>query len=120
MGAMGTPPMNRTPKAMQPSTMAVPMSGCFKMRAPEIPSTASTGTMTILGSDGVGPAGQEVGGEDGQGQLHELGRLQLQHPEPDPARRAPGGVPDAMHQDQDQQDHGPHRQGPPDACRHLL
>ncbi len=84
IGAMGTPPMNRMPKAMQLSTSAVPMSGCFRMSTPEIPSTARTGTMTIFGRRRVGPAGQQVGGEDGQGQLHQLRRLHLQHPEPDP------------------------------------
>ena len=35
---------------MQPRTSAVPMSGCFRMRTPEMPSTARTGTMTVFGS----------------------------------------------------------------------
>ena len=51
IGPMGTPPMNRIPKAMQLSTRAVPMSGCFRMRTPEMPRTASTGTITIFGSE---------------------------------------------------------------------
>jgi hypothetical protein len=50
IGVIGTPPMNRMPKAIQLRTSAVPMSGCFRMSTPEIPSTARTGTMTIFGS----------------------------------------------------------------------
>ena len=107
--------MNRMPKAMQLSTRAVPMSGCFRMSSPEMPSTASTGTMTIFGlRRPVGPTGQQVGGEDGQGQLHQLGRLQLEHPEPDPPGRAAGGDPEVGYQDEHQQSHGHHDQRAPD------
>ena len=120
IGAIGTPPMKRMPKAMQLSTRAVPMSGCLRIRIPEMPSTARTGTMTMLRLAGtVDPTGQQVGGEDGQGQLHQLRRLQLEHADADPPRRASGRHPEVGHEHHDQQGHGADAPGEPGWSRHF-
>ena len=47
-GRSSTPDMNRIPKAMQLRTIAVPMSGCLMMSAPDTTSTPMTGAMTCL------------------------------------------------------------------------
>ena len=111
-GASATPLMNRMPKAVQLSTMAVPMSGCLMMRAAETTSTPMTGAMTCLaGARPVGAPDHDVGGEDHEGQLHELGGLEAEQPEPDPARRAAGRHAEAGHQHGDQQAEGHDHQG---------
>ncbi len=58
----------------------------------------------------IEPAGDEVGREDRQGQLHQLGRLEPQLPEADPAARAldvhaePGHQDDEQEQERDDQE----------------
>ncbi len=79
---------------MKASTSAVPMSGCFNTSRPDTASRPSERDHHAIGLlEPIGPAGEEIGGEDRHGQLHELGRLDPQGPKPihrlEPRRRSP-------------------------------
>ena len=75
---------------MQASTSAVPMSGCLSTSRPATASRTEQGDHhRPRRCDPVGPAGQQVGGEHGHGQLHELRGLDAQLPETDPPARSP-------------------------------
>ena len=75
------------------------MSGCFSTSRPDTVSRPSSGTTTALVLlETIGTPGQEVGGEDRHGQLHELRRLDAQGPEADPAARPARHHTDAGHE----------------------
>ena len=90
---------------MHPRTMAVPRSGCITMSSPaagrdqeERPDDAP------IGGAFVEPAGDQVGREDRQRQLHQLGGLQAELAEADPPARTLRVDPEAGHQHDEEEE----------------
>ena len=106
-------------KVMQPSTMAVPRSGCLTMSTAATAMNESSGrTKALHWSATLGATSEHVGGEDDHGQLHQLGGLDLDRPDPDPPARTAGEVTDPRHEHHDQEaegDEGQHETKLPDA-----
>ena len=84
---------------MKPRTMAVPMSGWARIRTQAKPVTRISGPDdAAVGGVLIEAAGDEVRGEEREGQLHQLGRLQAELPEADPSARPHGVHAEAGHQ----------------------
>ena len=97
-------------KVMQAITMAVPRSGCFRMRIADTASRKRSGLhdgAPVIRS--FGAPGEQVGGEDDEGELHQLGGLHLDGPGADPAARPAGEV--AHVRDEDHGEQAEHRHG---------
>ena len=104
-------------KVMQPMTMAVPRSGCLTMRTAATAMKKNRGrTKACHWSAALAPAGEQVGGEDDHGELHQLGRLELDRADADPPARAAGEMAEAGHEDDDEKAEGDPRGARSEAC----
>ena len=87
-GPDGTPAANSTVNTMAASTSVVPRFGWSISSTAATPNTAITGRKVSRESwTLVERAGQQVGGEEQDAELGELGRLDLDDPDAEPAAR---------------------------------
>ena len=96
------PEMNSAPKTMAPNTSEVPRSGWMSTSA-SIGSAMRPAPMIVLGrSMDIRTRGQVVGQHDGQQDLGDLGELELQPQDGDPAGHAADAAADGEGRHQQQ------------------